>query len=149
MDHKRADGTSDPIWLETAQKEIGQKEVKGRKDNPRIVAYHAVTRAGEAADEVPWCSSFACWCFEQNGVRSTRSKSASSWLTWGKPCEPQTGCVVVFGKSDPDAKGTGHVAFLLGIDGDRVFVVGGNQQNAVTRAWRKRDAIVGCRWPLD
>lgn len=147
MSLRHLQGVGDQVWIDVARKEIGTREVAGERDNPRIVQYHAVTRAGSAPDEVPWCSSFVCWCFEQVGIRSTRSKSASSWRTWGQPCGFEPGAVVVFGKNDPDAKGTGHVAFLMGIDGDDVLVLGGNQGNRVCMAWRKKDAVVACRAP--
>jgi surface antigen len=54
----------------------------------------------------------------------------------------------VFGKADPDAAGTGHVAFCVGIDGDSVLVLGGNQRDAVTIASRPKSRIVSVRWPL-
>jgi hypothetical protein len=58
--------------------------------------------------------------------------------------------IVVFGKHDPDAKGTGHVAIVdhLDPDGEHVWVLGGNQQNAVNVARRRIADIVASRWPL-
>jgi len=141
------DGSGDPVWVDVARRELHVRERKGKASNPRISEYHAATRGGEAPDDVPWCSSFVCWCFEQVGIRSTRSKAASSWLTWGQECGLEPGAVVVFGKHDPDAKGTGHVAFLMGVDGDKVLVLGGNQGDRVCMAWRPRASIVALRAP--
>lgn len=141
------EGAGDQRYIDVARAELGQREIKGKEDNPRIREYHSITSAGEAADEVPWCASFVGWCLEKSGIRSTRSKAASSYITWGQPCDLEPGAIVVFGKSDPDAKGTGHVAFLIGVDGENVLVLGGNQGNAVTKAWRKKANIAACRAP--
>lgn len=138
----------EPIWLEVARRELGVKEARGRMSNPRIETYHSITNAGSAPDETPWCASFVGWCLEQAGIRSTRSKSASSYLRWGTDCGLEPGAVVVFGKHDPDAKGTGHVGFLVGVEGDRVLVLGGNQSDSVNVAKRPKNALIGLRWPL-
>lgn len=150
-----------PAWYIAALGELGQREIAGAKDNPRVVEYHGATAGGDAPDEVPWCSSFANWCFKQAGIVGTRNKAASSWAAWGTglilvsgtgpvkdgAMDLRVGCVCVFGKHDPDAKGTGHVAFAVAWDGEWVWVLGGNQTNAVTIARRKRADIVATRWP--
>jgi hypothetical protein len=43
----------------------------------------------------------------------------------------------------------GHVGFLIGEDGDHVFLLGGNQGDAVTVAAFAKARIVGVRWPLE
>lgn len=138
----------DYVWVEKARSQIGVKEdVRPGKSNPEVEKYHRETAAGLADDSVAWCSSFMNWVFAQVGIRGTRNKSASSWLRWGVACELKHGCVVVFGKHDVDAKGTGHVGLCVGVDGDSVLVLGGNQRNAVNVARRPVSAVVGCRWP--
>ena len=136
-----------PPWLAFAFQELGQSEVSGERDNPRIRWYHSFTKGGEAPDEVPWCSSFLCAVFESVDIVSTRSKAAVSWATWGKPGSMSPGDVVVFGKADPDAKGTGHVALLVSTGASTVKVLGGNQRNQVSIATRPRDQIIACRAP--
>lgn len=139
-----------PRWLPIALGEIGVRElVAPGESNKRIEQYHAVTRAGAAVDSVPWCSSFVCWVMEHAGIESTRSKAAASWRTWGQPCARAIGCIVVFGKSDKDAKGTGHVGFSLGISGNEIFVLGGNQRNRVGIDVRDVRNIVARRWPQE
>ncbi len=138
----------DPPWLSIARREIGVKERPGSAHHPRILQYHASTRLRATTDEVPWCAAYVCWCLEQAGITSTRSAAAASYRTWGQSCELKDGAVVVFGKSDPDAAGTGHVAFCVGVDGDDVLVLGGNQRNSVNVSRRPRSRIVAIRWPL-
>jgi len=137
-----------PRWIAIALGEIGVRENPARGvSNPRIEQYHAVTSAGEALDDVPWCSSFVCWCMEMAGVASTRSKAAASWSQWGVDCTRGFGCIIVFGKHDKDARGTGHVGFCLGTTGHEVFVLGGNQKQRVGIDVRDARKIVTWRWP--
>jgi uncharacterized protein (TIGR02594 family) len=139
--------TDEPSWLTRARRELGVRERPGFKHNPRILEYHGATRLQAQTDEVPWCASFVCWCLEQEGIRSTRKANASSYAEYGEPCELKDGAIVVFGKADPDAGGTGHVAFCVGVEGDHVLVLGGNQSNAVNIAKRPKSRIVAIRWP--
>jgi uncharacterized protein (TIGR02594 family) len=136
-----------PPHLLWALTQLGEKEIAGGKDNPAIVAYHATTASGAAPDEVPWCSSFVNAAWESRGVRGSRSKAAVSWVTWGVESKLRTGAVVHFGKAAPDAKGTGHVALVFAWDAEWVYVIGGNQGNAVTVAKRPRASVGSCRWP--
>jgi uncharacterized protein (TIGR02594 family) len=141
-------GSWGPAWLEWLLNETNQAEIRGVKDNARIVWYHSFTAAGPAPDEVAWCSSAQCAAFESNGIRSTRSKSAVSWTTWGvKLLQPRLGAVLCFGKSDPDAKGTGHVAQCAGWNAKWVLALGGNQGNKVSVAPRLRSTVIDIRWP--
>ena len=43
---------TEPAWLEIARREIGQKEVPGSADNPRIVEYFGATTFGPHPDSV-------------------------------------------------------------------------------------------------
>lgn len=144
-----------PRWLPVALGEIGVVEdPRVGKSTGRVEQYHAATRGGRALDDVPWCASFCCWVLEQSGVFSPRTKRASDFIAWGKDCREadgsmrfSTGAVIVFGKDDPDAAGSGHVAFVMGRSGQTLYVLGGNQQNAVTIAARSARNVVAVRWP--
>jgi uncharacterized protein (TIGR02594 family) len=137
-------------WLEIARAEIGQREQPGIKTNPRILEYFeaALYLRARMQDEVPWCAAFVCWCLESADVRSTRSARAANYATWGEPGWLVPGAVVVFSKADPDAGGSGHVAFCAGLDGADVLVLGGNQADAVSIARRPLARIVAVRWPV-
>ena len=138
-----------PRWLACAWDELGQREIDGSTDNPRILAYfRAVGQDGILHDEVPWCAAFVGACLERAGIASTRSLMARSYEGWGAPLDDgRLGAVVVMSRGgDPSL---GHVGFLLGEDDDHVFLLGGNQGDAVTVAAFPKARIVGVRWPQD
>ena len=133
-------------WLDTAHAYSGTREYPGAKSNPIILAFWKLARlSGIQNDNVPWCSGFACACMEAQGIRSPRSDSAKSWLTWGAPLSaPVLGCVVVF-----DRPGGNHVGFVVGQDkAGNLMVLGGNQGDAVSIAAFPRSRVAGYRWPL-
>jgi len=140
-----------PRWIPIALGELGVVEdTRPGQSNGRIEEYHAMTRAGRAHDDVAWCASFVSWVLEQSGIRSTRNKAAASYLSWGEECRdytPPFGAVLVFGKRDKDAKGSGHVGFCLGVSGPTVFLLGGNQGDRVSIAPRMLADVVAMRWP--
>jgi uncharacterized protein (TIGR02594 family) len=137
----------DPVWMGLARAKIGTREIAGALHNLAIIAFHAVTRLRAKTDEIPWCASFVCWCLAKADLPHTRSAAAISYATYGVPCEIKRGAIVVFGKSDPDAKGTGHVGFVDRWNETTVWVLGGNQRNRVSVAPRPRSTIVAIRWP--
>lgn len=132
-------------WLKTARAYLGTREYPGAQSNPIILGFWKLARlSGIKDDAVPWCSGFACAVMEENGIRSPRSDSARSWLTWGAPmANPSLGCVVVFNRT-----GGFHVGFVVGKDKDgRLLVLGGNQGDAVSIAAFSTDRVMAYRWP--
>lgn len=141
-------------WMQVALGEIGVREdTRLAKSTPRIEAYHASTRGGIAPDDLSWCSSFINWVFLQVAIEGTRSKTASSWYTWGDPVDPKNpkalkfGCVVLMAKSDPDAGGSGHVGLNMGATGKSFFLIAGNQSQRVDIGLREQINIVATRMP--
>lgn len=137
-----------PSWLVRARREIGVREIVGARHNPRVLEYHLSTRLRAATDEVAWCASFVCWCLEQEGMKSTRSAAAASYKEFGRASLLNPGAVILFGKHDPDAKGSGHVGFVNAHpEGEWVEVLSGNCNNAVRlKRYRWADAVA-VRWP--
>lgn len=137
---------SDYPWIKIAKGEIGQLEIPGSKDNPRIVAYHSTTTLKASNDDVPWCSSLVNWVFFKLGWKRTNSASARSWLNWGiKLARPIPGCVVIF------ARGSGgHVGFYdSGFTSGWIKVLGGNQANTVKHSTYSESKVLGYRWPSE
>lgn len=134
-----------PEWYLIARKEIGQKEVVNGS-NPRIIEYHMVTSLKATDDDIPWCSSFVSWVFENCDppIKSSRSAWAKSYMAWGKTLDkPKVGCVCVFTRD----KG-GHVGFFVAEFPDSIMVLGGNQNNSVNISEYSKANLLGYRWPL-
>lgn len=120
-----------PSWLRIAFEEMGTEEFSGPASNPEVEKYHDSVLDDDTPDDVPWCSSFVNWCVAAAGYEPTDSRSARSWLGWGKRLVvPLYGCVVVLWRESPTSW-KGHVGFYLGEDADCVFLLSGNQQNEV------------------
>ena len=146
---------SKPKWLEIAEGEVGQKEVKGG-ENPRIIEYHASTSLKAREDEIPWCASFVNWCVTQAGLIGTNSAAAISWASWGERItEPVAGCIVVIRqrkKGTDQATGSSsgnHVAFFNRIENGYIYLLGGNQGDSVKVSGfnLKSYDVVAYRWP--
>jgi len=126
------------LILEVASKEIGVAEIPGDAENPRIQAYHKWADEGKGvhtdiSEEVPWCSSFICFCYERIGLPSTDSRLARSWLKWGRSSRtgPIPGDVCVKWRQNPHSW-QGHTFIFLGFEGRYVWGLGGNQKNKVS-----------------
>jgi uncharacterized protein (TIGR02594 family) len=134
-----------PIWLVEAEKFIGLKEISGPKNNSTVVDFwKRIHLSGISNDEVPWCAAFVGAVLENVGMKSTRSGLAKSYLNWGIALKtPALGSIVVFTR-----KGGGHVGFVVGKDKNgNLYVLGGNQSDAVNIKLFKTDNVVGYRWP--
>lgn len=133
------------LYLSIAAGEVGQREILGPGDNPRIVEYHSSTKLCATDDETPWCASFVNWCLEKSGIEGTASARALSFLAWGVPCGPRLGAVAVIDHGG----GKGHVGFPVGFDPQgRHVLLGGNQGNMVSYKALPRKQVAFFRWPI-
>lgn len=131
---------SDPVklikstpWMNTAQQELGQKEIAGSKANPRIMAYHKAAKYAAKDDSGgvnAWCASFIAWVMTQNGYQPVHhAMGAKSWTHFGKKIKsPVYGAIAIKSR-----KGGGHVAFVVGRSRDNkyLYMLGGNQSDMV------------------
>lgn len=142
---------TEPRWLVSARAEIGQREIPGRKHNPRVLQYWLLIRAPFTDDETPWCAGFVGAMLEKNGIKSTRSAMARSYQKYGrKLSSPIVGCIVVLSRAG--APGSGHVGFYVGRDSrGNLMILGGNQGDAVNIKPFSESRVVegGYRWPSD
>lgn len=134
--------------LATAGTYLGVAEIPGARHNAEIMAMFAASGHGWVQDdETPWCAAYVNMVLGQLGIPHTGELRARSYLEWGVPVaagDERPGDICVFWRGAPDAA-TGHVAFLVRRDGDRVLVRGGNQGNAVTDAWYPVSRLLGLR----
>ena len=117
--------------MPVAQAAMGVKEFKG-SENPVILEYFdAVGHGWVADDETPWCAAFVGACLEEVGVKSTGSLAARSYLKWGKKTDkPEYGDIVVLWRGSKKSW-QGHVGFYVKSDAKYIYILGGNQRNAV------------------
>ncbi len=135
-----------PKWLKIAIEELGTKEILGKASNPRVEQYHAVAGLPWAKDDIPWCASFVAFCMKKSGYSLPKYPArALSWLHWGVSAhQPVLGAIAV-----KKRKGGGHVTFVVGMDGDYLYCLGGNQHDAVRVSKYRRDIFIDFRVPAD
>jgi uncharacterized protein (TIGR02594 family) len=112
---------------------IGTTESPGPADNPVIMEmYASVGHDWIEHDSVAWCAAFVGHCLEKAGIRSTRKLTARSYLEWGVPIEvehAQQGDIGIIPRGTSSWQG--HVFFIDRIEGQWVWGLGGNQDDAV------------------
>lgn len=137
-----------PAWMDVAYSYEGTTEIKGARHNEKILNMFALVGHREIRkDETSWCAAFVGACLEKAGYTSTKSLLARSYLNWGKSVDnPQFGDVVVFWRGSKKSW-QGHVAFYIKSDSKYVWVLGGNQRNAVNVTKYHRSRVLGYRRP--
>lgn len=137
----------DPEWMALAYADLGVREIAGPNDNPVIMAYYVDAGHPEVDhDEVAWCAAFVGAQLERSGVASSRSLMARAYLNWGKRCPLQRGAIAVFRRGRSPIYG--HVGFVVGWDSRSVYVLSGNQGNAVSVAPFAHADMLDCRMPV-
>jgi uncharacterized protein (TIGR02594 family) len=93
-----------------------------------------------------WCAAYVNASLEQAGIEGTGRLNARSFMDWGVGVdEPQRGDLAVFSRGDPSGW-QGHVGFFDGYGDDgRIRVLGGNQGDAVSRAYYDPGRLLGFR----
>jgi uncharacterized protein (TIGR02594 family) len=97
-----------------------------------------------------WCAAFVDWCLKQAGAPHLGYATAKSWLDFGTPlATPVYGCITIIKPSSSTGSSTGHVAFFVELRGDRVVLLGGNQDNGtrVSESAFRQSNVLGYRWP--
>lgn len=119
--------------FDIARSYIGTTEGPGPADNPIIMEmYASVGHDWVEHDRVAWCAAFVGHCLERAGIRSTRKLTARSYLDWGVPvdvADAQQGDIGVIPRGS--SRWQGHVFFIDRIEGQWVWGLGGNQDDAV------------------
>lgn len=93
-----------------------------------------------------WCAGYVNASLAQAGMQGTGSNMARSFMNWGTGVsDPRKGDLAVFSRGDP--KGPyGHVGFFEGYDKDgNIIVLGGNQNDAVSRQTYEAERLLGFR----
>lgn len=137
---------TEPKWITEARKEIGVSEhtAAGSAAVDQMWIDSKLRGLVGTARKVPWCAVFVNACLERAGIRSTRSDSSRSYLSFGDMLkDPAYGCIVTFSRT-----GGGHVGFVVGkTESGQLMVLGGNQSDAVNIKAFGTDRVTGYRWP--
>jgi uncharacterized protein (TIGR02594 family) len=134
-----------PPWLAEAKRHLGLKEVPGKQHNSTILSWLAKLPGGAwiKDDETPWCGTFVAWCMVSAGYQPPKDWfRAKEWLNFGKTSLPRVGAIAVFGR-----EAGGHVGFCVGESADNLYILGGNQSNAVNITPIAKSRLIGMRWP--
>ena len=96
-------------------------------------------------DETAWCSCFVNYLAQIHGIESSGKLDARSWLKVGKDTKkPEKGDIVVFWR-EKRKSWKGHIGLFMGIDGDQILCLGGNQSNQVNIKPYHKDRLLGYR----
>ena len=109
-------------------------------DNPEILKYFIETGfdARKVHYETAWCSAFVNWCAIKANCAHSNELNARSWLKVGNGTyAPCLGDVVVFWREGPK-RWRGHVGFFIAGRNGFIYILGGNQKNAVNVYWLTR-----------
>lgn len=142
-----------PKVIESAIGLLGVQEIKGPKNNPVIMGMAksiGVQDIYTSDDLLSWCALFVNYVLWLNGKPMIDPKGdkwnllrARYLSSWGRPVtldNMKLGDLVVFAR-----EGGGHVAFYIAETKHSVFVIGGNQSNAVTITEIAKSRIIGVR----
>jgi uncharacterized protein (TIGR02594 family) len=142
-------GDADPVWLAYARSWLGLREKPGWAAAESILAFYVdAGHPGIADDGVPWCAAFVGACLRRTGFAPSGSLRARSYLDWGERLAAgRPGAIVVLSRGASPS--LGHVGFLVGMQGDRIQVLGGNQNDQVSLAWFPQARVLGYRWPSE
>jgi uncharacterized protein (TIGR02594 family) len=136
-----------PAWLAAAWAEFGVREAAGASDEPAVLRYFREAGHGEIThDATPWCAAFLGAVLQRAGLNGTGSLMARSYLGWGEVLDAaRIGSIVVLSRGDDPS--AGHVGLYVGAAKERVFLLGGNQGDAVSVEAFDAGRVLGYRWP--
>lgn len=121
-----------PAWFVTLWKDRGTHEIAGSRHNPVVVGYFRDAGfPGIKDDETAWCAAAVNAALERNGIPGSKSLAARSFERWGvEATNPTVGDVVVMWRGSRSGW-QGHVGLFVRRSSTHVWVLGGNQSDAL------------------
>lgn len=131
---------------QAALQEYGTKAIAGAMHSPEVLKFFADIGAPWVKDdETAWCAAFVNWCLMQAKLKFSSKLNARSFLTYGTATTtPKLGDIVVLWRISRDGP-YGHVGFFVAQTHDRVYMLGGNQGNAVNITDYDKTYLLGYR----
>lgn len=139
---------SEPKWLEIARTHLGLHEGPGAADNPKVLEFYKLAGRPEIKhDDIAWCAAFVGAMLAKAGLKGTGSLAARDYERWGQKLDkPLLGCVGVKQRAGGQTW-QGHVGFVVGANARQIYLLGGNQGDAVSIAAFDRADFTAFRWP--
>lgn len=145
-----------PRWYEIAQSYLGLREYtpqrpgpNGEQSNEQIEKWQRAAGIRRPDDATPWCAAaMTGWLYEA-GLTDFATSAARSFGGYGRGlAQPRLGCIVVLWREAPSSP-HGHVGLFVREDERGLWLLGGNEDNAVTIKPYPRLRLVkdGFRWP--
>ena len=129
-----------------ALSQIGTTEIRGRKHNPEVIKYFKdIGHDWVVSDETAWCSAFINWICKKSNLEFTGKLNARSWLSVGEEVyTSEVGDLVIFWRESKDSW-KGHVGIYVSEINNRIYVLGGNQNNQVSIKPYHKSRLLGFR----
>jgi uncharacterized protein (TIGR02594 family) len=133
-----------PPWMAEMHRKMGLHEVR---DNAVLSAWLKIGRALGNPASLPWCGDAVESCIAKTLPSEPLPANpffAQSWASWGTDT-----IVPIVGAIGPIrwTASSGHVGIVAGIEGSTVYLLGGNQSNAINVSGFPRSKFIGFRWP--
>jgi uncharacterized protein (TIGR02594 family) len=141
---------SEPNWIIEGRKLIGLHEAAGDADNPKVVKLFEDAGHPEVVhDSTAWCAAFVGAVLKRSGLKGNGSLWALDYAKWGQPLDGVAlGAVATKRRFNAAGKLVGgHVFFVVGWEGDKVYGLGGNQADRVSVNAYPRSVVAAYRWP--
>jgi len=119
--------------ISTAESFLGKSESNAKDELQKFIGqfHHPID-----IQKTPWCAAFVNSVLGSQGMPTTGSDAARSFLSYGGTVwdrisgqgdltKAQEGDIAVFNRS-----GQGHVGFVKSVSGDNITIVGGNQSDS-------------------
>lgn len=141
-----------PAWLNHALGYVGIEEIPGAASNPTIMGWAMDMNISYAGDHIAWCGLLVAAMLKKavpDISLPDNILAAREYLKVGQEIDTASvliGDLVIFWRvSKSDWRG--HVGFYMGMVGNSVLVLGGNQSNKVSIARQDRSRLLGIRRP--
>src|SRR5262245_48186800 len=118
----------EPDWIREARKLMGVHEGVGEVDNPEVVRlFRDASHPEIVHDSTAWCAAFVGAMLHRAGYKGNGSLWALDYARWGQPlASVALGAVATKKRYNTAGKLVGgHVFFVVGWEGDRVYGLGG------------------------
>lgn len=134
-------------WIGTAMQAFGWHETR---DNAKLRKWlRSDNKTLGDPDALPWCGDFIDTAIAialpkepRPGALGENPYWAQNWQLLGVPVGEVYGAIAVFKR-----EGGGHVGIAVGQDATHIYVLGGNQGDAVNVTRIKREQLIALRWP--